>query len=293
MSPIPFTYKSNATVLVMGVGLMGQHMASNVLNWLDVKKLVIADHAKAILVGTDKTRLTDFAASVSASQKGSADVIAETVDVTSEEQVRSLLERHGKVDYLMHTAGIAPSPLTPPEQLTKDAIMGAYEVNLWGAHNVIKQGVNSGNLHNARGVIILSTAAKVGAEGRSSSAYEESKGGLLNLVTLQSPPLRRGIRPGAQWASTLAATRADGRAAPDQCWPPESSRGFDADGRPDRAEAHFRCDHVFLGRRMLVCGRSADDRWRLYQAQADLRSAAWDVVIPLAVLAQRYLLFQR
>ena len=41
MSPFPFSYKSNATVLVMGVGLMGQHMASNVLNWLDVKKLVI------------------------------------------------------------------------------------------------------------------------------------------------------------------------------------------------------------------------------------------------------------
>jgi NAD(P)-dependent dehydrogenase (short-subunit alcohol dehydrogenase family) len=186
MSSFPFTYKSDATVLIMGVGVMGQHMASNVLNWFDVNKLVIADHAETILVGTDRMKLTDFAASVSASQNGSTDVIAETVDVTSEEQVKSLLERHGKVDYLMHTAGIAPSPLTPPEQLTKEAIMRAYEVNLWGAHNVIKQGVNSGNLRSARGVIILSTSATVGAEGRSSSAYEESKGGLLNLVTLQS-----------------------------------------------------------------------------------------------------------
>lgn len=186
MSPFPLTYKSEANVLIMGVGLMGQHMASNVLNWLDVKTLVLADHAETIRLGTEETRLVDFAASVGAGQQGSADVIAETVDVTSEEQVRSLLERHGKIDYLMHTAGIAPSPLTPPEQITKEAIMRAYEVNLWGAHNVIKQGVNSGNLHDARGVIILSTAAKVGAEGRSSSAYEESKGGLLNLVTLQS-----------------------------------------------------------------------------------------------------------
>ena len=186
MNTVPFTYQPQATVLIMGVGLMGQHMASNVLSWLDVKKLVIADHGDTIMVGTKETQLSDFAASIKAQHDGSAEVIAETVDVTSEEQVKGLLERHGKFDYLMHTAGIAPSPLTPPEQLTKDAIMKAYEVNLWGAHNVIKQGVNSGNLRNARGVILLSTSATVGAEGRSSSAYEESKGGLLNLVTLQS-----------------------------------------------------------------------------------------------------------
>ena len=61
MSPFPFTYRSDATVLIMGVGLMGQHMAANVLNWLDVKKLVIADHADTILVGTEETLLTDFA----------------------------------------------------------------------------------------------------------------------------------------------------------------------------------------------------------------------------------------
>ncbi|MEM8973120.1 MAG: SDR family oxidoreductase [Pseudomonadota bacterium] len=186
MSPLPLTYKPQASVLIMGVGLMGQHMACNVLNWLDVKKLVIADHTETIMVGTEPTRISDFAASIAAQHDGTAEVIAETVDVTSEEQVKDLLERHGKIDYLMHTAGIAPSPLTPPEQLTKEAIMKAYEVNLWGAHNVIKQGVNSGNLRNARGVILLSTSATVGAEGRSSSAYEESKGGLLNLVTLQS-----------------------------------------------------------------------------------------------------------
>ena len=186
MNPVPFTYQPQATVLIMGVGLMGQHMASNVQSWLDVKKLVIADHGDIIMVGTKETKLSDFAATIKSEHGGSAEVIAETVDVTSEEQVKGLLERHGKIDYLMHTAGIAPSPLTPPEQLTKDAIMKAYEVNLWGAHNVIKQGVNSGNLRNARGVILLSTSATVGAEGRSSSAYEESKGGLLNLVTLQS-----------------------------------------------------------------------------------------------------------
>ena len=186
MTSFPMTYKPDASVFIIGAGLMGQHIASNVLNWLDVKKLVIADHAETILVGKQETTLSDFAASISDAQSGSAEVIAETVDVTSEEQVLSLIERHGKIDYLMLTAGIAPSPLTPPEQLTKEAIMKAYEVNLWGAHNVIKQGVNSGNLRDARGVIMLSISATTGAEGRSSSAYEESKGALHNLVTLQS-----------------------------------------------------------------------------------------------------------
>ena len=64
MSLFPFTYKPDATVLVMGIGLMGQHMASNVLSWLDVKKLVIADHAETILSGTEEMTLTDFAASI-------------------------------------------------------------------------------------------------------------------------------------------------------------------------------------------------------------------------------------
>ncbi|HSM42127.1 MAG TPA: SDR family oxidoreductase, partial [Afifellaceae bacterium] len=150
------------------------------------KKLVIADHADTILVGTEQTALADLAASVSAANGGKAEVVAEKLDVTSEDEVRSLFERHGKIDYLMHTAGISPMPLTPPEKLTKETVMGACEVNLWGAHNVIKQGVNTGSLHDARGVIILSTSATVGAEGRVSAAYEDSKGGLLNFLKLHS-----------------------------------------------------------------------------------------------------------
>ena len=130
---------------------MGQHMASNVLNWLDVKKLVLSDVTDTILVGRNRTKLTDFAASFSASRKDNVDVIAEITDVTSEEEVGRPLQRHGKIDYLMLTVGIAPSPVTPPEQLTKEAITGAYEVNLWGTHNIIKQGVNSGTLRDARG----------------------------------------------------------------------------------------------------------------------------------------------
>ena len=184
MSQPPQTYKPDSTALIIGVGLMGQHMATNILKWLDLKKLVLADHAPTISVGTEKQSLVDFAAEVGAGSN--AEVVAETINITSEDEVSALFSRHSDIDYLQHTAGISPKPLTPPEEMTKDDVMGACEVNLWGAHNVIKQGVNSGALRNTRGVILLSTSATVGAEGRASSAYEESKGGLMNLLKLQS-----------------------------------------------------------------------------------------------------------
>jgi len=183
----PLSYHDNSTAIIVGVGLMGQHMATQVVNWLKLRKLVLVDHAATISVGTERVALSDFAASVAASSETGTEVVAETVNITSEEEVGELFQRHRNVRYLQHTAGIAPKPLTPPEQLTKSDIMGACEVNLWGSHNVIKQGLNSGAFEKgARGVIILSTSATVGSEGRASSAYEESKGGLLNLLTLQS-----------------------------------------------------------------------------------------------------------
>lgn len=187
MTSSPLSYQSDATAMIVGVGLMGQHMASNILNWLDIKKLVLVDHASTIGVGTEKVALADFAKSIADTAGGKAEVVAETINITSEEEVKELYQRHQGINYLMHTAGISPKPLTPPEDMTKEDIMGACEVNLWGAHNVISQGVKSGSLvHGARGVIILSTSATVGAEGRASSAYEESKGGLMNLLKLQS-----------------------------------------------------------------------------------------------------------
>lgn len=183
----PFlTYQPNATAMVIGVGLMGQHMASNVLSWLDLDSLVLVDHAEHISVGTDRMALADYAQQIGAASSSNATVASETVNITSEDEVRELFERHPNVDYLLHTAGISPKPLTPPEDMTKDDVMGACEVNLWGTHNVIKQGVKTGALKDARGVLLLSTSATVGAEGRASSAYEESKGGLMNLLKLQS-----------------------------------------------------------------------------------------------------------
>jgi NAD(P)-dependent dehydrogenase (short-subunit alcohol dehydrogenase family) len=180
-------YRRDAVAMIVGIGLMGQDLARNVAAWLDLKKLVLVDHLAQIRVGSAETSLADFANHVASLSDGSTEVVAETVDITSEEAVRALFARHPGVGFWQHTAGISPRPLTPPEALSREDVLGACEVNLWGCHNVIKQGVQAGGFaERARGVIILSTSATVGSEGRASAAYEESKGALLNLLKLQS-----------------------------------------------------------------------------------------------------------
>ncbi len=183
----PFSFEPEATAIIIGVGLMGQHFAENVGGWLGLKKLILVDHSLTIAVGTEKRSLVEYAAELQSASNGRTQVVGETTDITSEEAVQALFERHQGIHYFMHTAGISPKPLTAPEDLTKHDVLNACEVNLWGAHNIIKQGIKTGAfIHGTRGVIVLSTSATVGSEGRASSAYEESKGGLMNLLRLQS-----------------------------------------------------------------------------------------------------------
>ena len=181
-----FSYDKNPNVMIVGVGLMGQYLANHVGAWLGAAKLVLVDGADSVNVAGERMALTDFARSIAAAHP-SLEVVAETVDVTSEDAVAALFARHQGIRYFLHTAGISPRPLTPPEELSKDDILGACEVNLWGAHNLLKQGIHAGAFApRTHGVIVLSTSATVGSEGRASAAYETSKGGLLNLLTLQA-----------------------------------------------------------------------------------------------------------
>ena len=185
--PSALTYRPDSTAMIIGVGLMGQHMAEHALQWLPIKKLVLVDSQDAIRVGRDATTLTAYADDLTQRSGAGVQIAAEAVDVADEGAVRALFARHPGIDYWQHTAGISLQPLTPPERVTKEAVLKSCEVNLWGVHNVIKQGVNAQAFaRGARGVIILSTSATVGSEGRASSAYEESKGGLLNLLRLQA-----------------------------------------------------------------------------------------------------------
>lgn len=182
----PFTYQDSATAMIVGVGLMGQHLATNIGDWMGLKKLILVDHSPVISVGTEKMELAAFGRTISGNVNG-LEVCTEAVNVTSEEEVSSLFGKYSGINYLMLTAGISPKPLTPPEEMTKADVMGACEVNLWGTHNIIKHGIKRQSFaKGARGVIVLSTSATVGSEGRASSAYEESKGGLLNFLRLQA-----------------------------------------------------------------------------------------------------------
>ena len=152
------SYDENPNVMIVGVGLMGQYLANHVGEWLGAAKLVLVDGADTINVGGERTALADFAKAIAAANP-SLEVVAETVDVTSEDAVAALFSRHDNIRYLQHTAGISPRPLTPPEELSKEDILGACEVNLWGAHNVLKQGIHAGAFApRTHGVIILSTS---------------------------------------------------------------------------------------------------------------------------------------
>ena len=182
----PLTYEADSTAMVIGVGLMGQYLAKRCPGWLGLSKLILVDYADAVNIGGNEIPLSQYADGI-AMENNNLEVVAETIDITSEEQVQGLFRRHPNVRYYQHTAGISPKPLTPPEELSKEDVLGACEVNLWGAHNVLKQGIKAAAFApRTHGVIILSTSATVGSEGRASAAYEESKGGLMNLLTLQA-----------------------------------------------------------------------------------------------------------
>jgi NAD(P)-dependent dehydrogenase (short-subunit alcohol dehydrogenase family) len=187
MLKLPFSYEPHATAMIVGVGLMGRYLASEVLNWVDLKKLVLVDNCGEIRQGDQVVPLAEYAESIQQRFGNRTEVVAEVVDITDEQAVQQLLQRHRKIHYWMHTAGVSPKPLTPPEQLTKSDLMGAFEINLWGAYNMLKQGVlTSAFDHGGRGVLLLSTSATVGSEGRASAAYEVSKAGLSNFLQLHS-----------------------------------------------------------------------------------------------------------
>lgn len=187
LHPTPLSYHRDGTALIVGVGLMGQFMARNIGSWMKLKRLILVDSNSEILMGVRRAPLEELAESIRSSNQSPMSVATEVVDVTNEDSTRELMERYSGIHYWMHTAGVSPRPLTPPEQMTKSDILGACEINLWGAMNVLKQGCLSGSfVQGSRGVLVLSTSATVGSEGRASAAYEVSKAGLSNLLQLHA-----------------------------------------------------------------------------------------------------------
>jgi hypothetical protein len=96
------SYDKSPNVMIVGVGLMGQYLASRVGKWLSAAKLVLVDGADEINVDGKRTALSDFARSVAGANQP-LEVVAETVDVTSEDGVAALFSRHGSIRYLSST----------------------------------------------------------------------------------------------------------------------------------------------------------------------------------------------
>ena len=70
-----FSFEPNATVLIVGVGLMGQHMAATVGRSLPPKKILLVDHSPMISVGTEKVTLSDFAKTISKDSGDTVEVV--------------------------------------------------------------------------------------------------------------------------------------------------------------------------------------------------------------------------
>lgn len=179
-----FSYQRGAA-LVAGVGLMGQHAAQAMLEQLPLSELILADAAAEVRVGDKKLGLDEFASSLR--NPNGVKIATATVNAADEAAVYELFSGHRDIRYLLATVGISPRPLTPPEDLSREDVVNACDINLWGPMNLLKQGIKAKAFaRGARGVIILSTSGTVGSEGRASAAYEVSKGGLLNFLDHQA-----------------------------------------------------------------------------------------------------------
>lgn len=181
----PLTFQPNAVVIVFGVGLMGQDFAKSILKWTKVKKLILVDAKAQIAVGTDEMSLLRFAECLE--NPDSAEIVPIVADITDETMMNSLFTEHQGINYLVITSGISPKPLTPPEELDQAFAMMVMKVNTWGPVNVVNAAVRRGALaEHSKGVVLLSTSATDGSEGRATMWYEASKWALLGWLTCQA-----------------------------------------------------------------------------------------------------------
>ncbi len=129
-------------------------------------------HQGAVVAGAD--RMAEFPAECASTHQ---------VDVTDEESVdrcvREVTERHGRIDILVNSAGVAL--LAPAAELDLAEWRRTLEVNLTGSF-ILCQAVGNGMLSRGGGRIInlASQAADVGLDAH--VAYCASKAGILGMT---------------------------------------------------------------------------------------------------------------
>lgn len=182
----PFAYVSNAVVVVVGVGLMGQDFARTVLKCLDVKKLILVDKFESIKVSGVSTPLAEFGQGL---DSGSTEIVTLTVDIADENAVGAIYDAAGddEIHYLVITSGISPSPRTDPLNVTAQLRQEVMEANAYGPMNVVHEGLRRKAFAlGARCSLLLSTAATNTAEGRANYAYCISKAALRQWMKAEA-----------------------------------------------------------------------------------------------------------
>ena len=167
--------KDNIAVVIGGAGGIGSAIC----------KRFAAQHVKVLVADMDVGAANILAASI---RFEGGDAIANAVDVTDENSVvgtiRCVVEKYGRLDYLVYCAG--NNIKTPTLQLTLDQWKSALDTHLTGAflfcREAGKQMVEQGR--GGRIVLVSSVAAMSPIPER--GAYGPSKAGLVNLAGMLS-----------------------------------------------------------------------------------------------------------
>lgn len=149
--------------------------------------------------------LRESEAQITLSRMG-ADAAFVRTDVTDEASVQELMStavsRHGRLDVLVHAAGILKGAALTVDQLGADVFDEVVSVNLRGAFLCAKHA--AAHMRQQRRGVMLLIASGAGVRGGSSSvAYGSSKGGVHGLSLVLAPQLEpdgirvHGICPGS------------------------------------------------------------------------------------------------
>lgn len=172
----------------------------------------------ATVVGVDVPAAGDALAEVVNDVRGSALQLDLTHPDAPQRLVRHFTERHGRLDILVHNAGITRDRTLA--RMTEDEWDAVLAVNL-AAPLAVNDAVLASPLMGAGGRIVAVSSVSGIAGNRGQTNYAASKAGVIGMVRALAPVVRErgitvnGVAPGfietAMTARMPAATRAFGR----------------------------------------------------------------------------------
>ena len=165
---------------------------------------LLAREGARVVIGD--RRATEAADTLSRINQGGGEGIFVETDVTQEAECKRLMDsacgRWGKIDILVHAAGILKGAGLAVDELETSIFDEVIDINLRGAFLSAKH-ATAAMRPRGRGVILL-IASGAGVRGGSSSvAYGSSKGGVHGLSLVLAPQLEpigirvHGICPGS------------------------------------------------------------------------------------------------